>query len=331
MKAGEIMTTQVVAVGPETSARSIARLLFANGISAVPVVDRDGVPLGIVSEGDLLPRDESEREARRDWWLKLLAEGEELNPDFLRHLERGDRTAREVMTTPIMTVEENADLVEVAELLATRRIKRVPVVRDGRMIGIVSRADLVKAFAQPGPLPEPGLAPDSAADLAGPSERLAALTRHRSASKPPSGAGDDVYAEDFRGLVAHFEEGEAARRAEARRQTVERHHEEARQLLAAQLSDEAWQRMLREARAAAQKGEEEHLLLRFPCELCTDHGRAVNAPDPTWPVTLRGLAAEVFLRWKNELRSHGFGLRARVVDFPDGIPGDIGLFLAWGR
>jgi len=81
----------------------------------------------------------------------------------------------------------------------------------------------------------------------------------------------------------------------------------------------------------AQKGADEHLLLRFPSEICSDHGRAVNAPDPSWPTTLRGLAAQVFMRWKNELRSHGFGLHARVLEFPDGLPGDIGLFLAWGR
>jgi hypothetical protein len=57
----------------------------------------------------------------------------------------------------------------------------------------------------------------------------------------------------------------------------------------------------------------------------------VNAPDPSWPATLRGIAAQVFMRWKDELRPHGFGLHARVLEFPDGLPGDIGLFLAWGK
>jgi hypothetical protein len=82
MKAGDMMTTSVVTVKPDASAHSIALLLWKKGISAVPVVDDHGVPLGMISEGDLMPRDESEREARRDWWLKALAEGEELNPDF---------------------------------------------------------------------------------------------------------------------------------------------------------------------------------------------------------------------------------------------------------
>jgi len=62
-----------------------------------------------------------------------------------------------------------------------------------------------------------------------------------------------------------------------------------------------------------------------------DHGRAVNVPDPSWPITLRGIAAQVFLRWKRELRPRGFKLNARVVDFPGGVPGHIGLFLVWGE
>jgi len=150
MKAGDMMTTSVVSVRPDASAHSIALLLWKKGISAVPVVDDHGVPLGMISEGDLMPRDESEREARRDWWLKALAEGEELNPEFLQYLQSRDRSAREIMIAPIVTVEENADAVDVAELLSAKRIKRVPVMRDGRMVGIVSRADLVRAFAGKG-------------------------------------------------------------------------------------------------------------------------------------------------------------------------------------
>jgi CBS-domain-containing membrane protein len=83
MKASDIMTTKVVRAYADTSIREVARLLLENGISAIPVVDRDGTVLGIVSEGDLLGRRDKEREARRDWWLTLLAEGEELSPEFL--------------------------------------------------------------------------------------------------------------------------------------------------------------------------------------------------------------------------------------------------------
>lgn len=334
MKAGDIMTTNVVTVHPDATARSIALLLAQNGISAVPVVDEHGVPLGMISEGDLMPRDESEREARRDWWLKILAEGEELNPEFMTYLQSHDRSAREIMISPIVTVEENADLVEVAELLSARRIKRAPVMRDGRMIGIVSRADLVKAVAARGqkPAPEPSL--DRSNDILVPSEKLEALTKHRNAPAAPAHPTPkekEVSARALRELAEHHWEEEAARRKEAHGQVAEAHLKQARQLLAAKLSEESWQHMLRNARAAAQKGEEEQLLLRFPCELCTDHGRAVNAPDPNWPATLRGIAAEVFMRWKKELQPQGFALAARVIDFPDGVPGDIGMYLEWGR
>jgi CBS-domain-containing membrane protein len=84
MRAGELMTKDVVAVSPETPAREIARVLLAHGISAAPVVDGNGKPIGMVSEGDLIEGDETSRQARRDWWLMLLAEGEALHPDFTR-------------------------------------------------------------------------------------------------------------------------------------------------------------------------------------------------------------------------------------------------------
>lgn len=334
MKAGDIMSTRVVTARPDATARAIAVLLAQNGISAVPVVDDHGVPLGMISEGDLMPRDESEREARRDWWLKILAEGEELNPEFMTYLQSQDRSARDIMISPIVTVDENADLVEVAELLSSKRIKRAPVLRDGRMIGIVSRADLVKAVAARGqkPAPEPSLDRSNAMPV--PSERLEALTKQRNAPAAPArptSPEKEVSARALRELVAHHWEEEAARRKEAHGQVAEAHLKQAHQLLAAKLSDASWQHMLRNARAAAQKGEEEQLLLRFPCELCSDHGRAVNAPDPDWPATLRGIAAEVFMRWKTELQPQGFGLAARVIDFPDGVPGDIGMYLEWGR
>ena len=92
-----------------------------------------------------------------------------------------------------------------------------------------------------------------------------------------------------------------------------------------------WNALLHQARAAAEHGEQEFMVLRFPADLCTDHGRAINAPQQDWPKTLRGEAAEIYLQWERELKPRGFRLTARVLDFPDGKPGDIGLFLAWGQ
>ena len=71
------------------------------------------------------------------------------------------------------------------------------------------------------------------------------------------------------------------------------------------------------------------MLLRFPKQLCRDGGRAIGMREPDWPATLRGQAAEIYLRWMRELKPRGFHLAARVLEFPGGMPGDIGLFLIW--
>jgi len=147
MKARDVMTSAVTLVGPDTPIREVAKILCEHGISAVPVVGEAGVPIGMISEGDLIGRNEADREARRDWWLTLLAEGEMLNADFLASLRAPERQARDVMAAPVVTVGEETEVNEIARLLTAYRIKRVPVLRDGRIVGIVSRADLVRALA----------------------------------------------------------------------------------------------------------------------------------------------------------------------------------------
>ncbi|NVO13557.1 MAG: CBS domain-containing protein [Rhodoplanes sp.] len=342
MKAADIMTRTVITVEPDAPARVIAKLLHQNGISAVPVVDEAGLLLGMVSEGDLIPRDEHDRDARRDWWLRMLSEGEELNAEFVAHLEKDKRVARDIMTSPVITVPEDADIIEVAGVLAGKRIKRAPVLSNGRMLGIVSRADLVRAIAGNGSTAAPPPSERTPDSLQAAEEHLTALQARMkqkiagdaaSAAKaaPPPATGPGLSASSFRGLVERHEKDESTLRSDTHRQAQEKRQHEASEMLAAELTDAAWSRMIHEAQVAAEKGETEHMLLRFPCELCTDHGRAINVPDPEWPATLRGLAARVFLRWQEELRSKGFGLTARIVDFPDGVPGDVGLFLSWGK
>jgi CBS domain-containing protein len=328
MKVSDVMSTGVVSVGPETPARKVAEILLKNRISAVPVLDDKGAPIGIVSEGDLMPRNETERESRRDWWLRMLSQGQEVSSDYLKSLT-DDRSAREVMISPVVTIDADADLIDVAELLSSKRIKRVPVMRDGKLVGIVSRADLVRAFAQSGrpAEAEPVFADGSEWPVA--SAKLQELGKKQAAPAPHPAIETSFSAAAFHNLAVHHDQDEALHRLEEQHRAEEKHHKEAQQFLATHLTEEAWQRMLSGARATAMKGEEEHMLLRFPCEVCSDHGRAINAPDPSWPETLRGMAAEIFLRWKTELRPHGFALHARVVEFPGGVPGDIGLFLAW--
>ena len=95
MKAHEIMNSGVVAVRPDTPTSDVAKTLREHRISAVPVIDEAGSPLGMVSEGDLIGRDEVDRKARLDWWLTLLAEGEALNPEFMASIHSPERRARD--------------------------------------------------------------------------------------------------------------------------------------------------------------------------------------------------------------------------------------------
>lgn len=333
MKAEDVMTTSVVTVRPDLPVRAVAEMLLKHGISAVPVVDEHGAPLGIISEGDLMPRNAAAREARRDWWLQILSEGENVHPEYLKFLKADNRTAAQIMVSPVIAADEQMELADLADLLFAHNIKRVPVLRDGKVVGIVSRADLLKVVAATAHRRTRDPVHDDGSGWPVASEKLEALTRHHDAPPPPhhDAAADALSANAFQTLGAEHEEAEEAKRREARRVADEKHHRQASQMLASHLTDEAWQKMMSSARTAAKKGDSEHLLLRFPAELCSDHGRAVNAPDPDWPSTLRGMAADIYLRWKEELRPHGFAMHAQVVDFPDGVPGDIGLYLAWGK
>lgn len=332
MKARDVMTSDVAAVRADTTIRDVAKLLLEKRISGVPVLDAAGAPIGMVTEGDLIGREDADREARRDWWLGLLAEGEQLNADFLSTLGPvGARTAGEVMSKPVVTVGEDADTSEIARLLRAYRIKRTPVVRNGRVVGIVSREDLLRELAErepphAAPRPKSWLLPAGLTTLRDHPHDEAASPK----GEPPAQADDEAgTVADFRKLVTDHDEKEVQLRADARRGAAQQHRRAAAEMVDKHISDEAWRHLLHQAREAAERGEKEHLLLRFPSELCSDGGRAVNAPEPDWPATLRGEAAEVYLRWEQELKPRGFHVSARVVDFPGGMPGDIGLYLVW--
>lgn len=160
MRAGDLMTPDVVTAGPEAAVDEIARLMLAHHISAVPVVDAAGRLLGIVSEGDLVRRVETATAGRRAWWLELLADPATLARDYVK---THSRRAADLMTPDVVTVGVDTPLEEVARLLERRRIKRVPVVRDGRVVGIVSRADLVRGLAVRPSEPHPATAADDRA------------------------------------------------------------------------------------------------------------------------------------------------------------------------
>jgi CBS domain-containing protein len=147
MNAHDIMSKPVVSVHPDTPLREVARLMLDKGITAVPVVDDNGEPIGIVSEGDVIRPERAAREAWRQSWLEVFAEGQALAPEFLDWLHSQSHSARALMSAPVITVSENTELGEIARVLVTHRIKRVPVVRDGRITGIIARDDLLRVLA----------------------------------------------------------------------------------------------------------------------------------------------------------------------------------------
>lgn len=148
MNARDVMTTEVITVNPSTTVRSLAALLSEKSISGAPVIDATGRLVGIVSEGDLLHRAETGTERRvqrrRSWWLDSVAAEEEAARDYVK---AHGRTVNDIMSRDVVSVSETTDLGEIAHLLETKKVKRVPVLRDGRVVGIVSRANLVRALA----------------------------------------------------------------------------------------------------------------------------------------------------------------------------------------
>ncbi len=145
MKARDIMTRKVRTVTLATPVASIARTLISRRISAVPVVDRKQHVLGIVSEGDLLRRVESGTERRRSWWTDLVTNSNVRSRDYVKS---HGRRARDVMTRPVISVTETTDVADIADLMERWDIKRVPVVRRDRLVGIVSRQDLLQALSR---------------------------------------------------------------------------------------------------------------------------------------------------------------------------------------
>jgi CBS domain-containing protein len=160
MNAADVMTTRVISVPGEMPVSEVAGLLLENRISAVPVVEAHGRLLGIVSEGDLMRREETGTEAHRSWWLSAFTNTDDDAEEFVKS---HGRLARDVMTRDVVTVGEDTPLTEVAQTLERHGIKRVPVMRDGRVVGVVSRANLLQGLAAaPAPPAEPKTAVDDA-------------------------------------------------------------------------------------------------------------------------------------------------------------------------
>ena len=147
MRARDVMVRAVVTTSPDTTVEELARLMINLRISGVPVMDRDGRLVGIVTEGDLLRRVETGTERHRPRWSEPFSSNSRLAAEYIKsHAKR----VADIMTREVFSVGEMATLGEIADLLETKHVKRVPVMHDGKIVGIVSRADLLKVLASGG-------------------------------------------------------------------------------------------------------------------------------------------------------------------------------------
>ena len=330
--AEDIMTKRVVSVPVGTPVREVATLLLERKVSAVPVLGPDHKLVGMVSDGDLIGRNDDDRVARRDWWLTLLATGQ---PIAQSYAVLGARPVEQIMRAPVLTIDAAAPLHKLAEMFAVYDVKRLPVLRGDEMVGIVSRSDLARAAAAQMPAAAP------ATPLSGLMSLFTGMmqTYVRPEDTPVSSAVSaaaapvrpPITAGGFRHLVSVKEQAVLDVAVEAKEIAALGRLREIKAMLLEHLDAEVWSKLLDRAQAAAASGENTFELIKFPCDLCSDGGRKIDVAESDWPTTLRGEAAEIYTRWERELRPGGFRLRAQISDYVDGIPSMISLSLAWAN
>lgn len=177
MRVANVMTSPVISVEPTTSIADAARLMLAQHISGLPVVAKDGTLAGMVTEGDFLRRAELGTQVKRSWWLELLVSP---GTEAEEYVHAHGRKVEEVMTRDVLTTTPDAPLSQIVETMTSARVKRLPVVENGKLVGIISRSDLLRALAAA--LPS---APVAQTDDA----RLRAAILGELAKQPWSGSG----------------------------------------------------------------------------------------------------------------------------------------------
>lgn len=179
-RVSDVMTADVITVGPDISVHKAAALMSDHGVSGLPVVDAAGRVIGIISQGDLILRQAAPRPRR--WWQRFLADPEALAREYQR---AAGITVGEVMTRAVVSVSPALDLGTAARILYDRGLRRLPVISDGRLVGILSRGDLVKALAA---------VPVSTASA--PDDELVTAMRARIKAEPWTSSGFVVEASD---------------------------------------------------------------------------------------------------------------------------------------
>jgi CBS domain-containing protein len=159
MKAEDVMTREVISIDPDATVLQAARLMLQHHISGLPVVDKEGKLVGVLSEGDFLRRRETRTERRRSRWLEFLMGPGRMASEYSHS---HGRKVSEVMTPDVQTVDESTPLEDIVELMERRRIKRVPVLCGGQLVGIVTRSNLMHAMVSLARGAQPVAADDAA-------------------------------------------------------------------------------------------------------------------------------------------------------------------------
>ncbi len=292
MLARDVMIDDVAFVTLDVDVSEVARRLAETPTGAVVVVDVSRRPIGMVTRSDIERASAgTEKPPIPRWLIKREAPIQAFNRNLL--------PLSDVMTAPAIYVPDIAQLLDLVPLMENKRLKRLPVVSSGALVGVLRRADVWRAMS--------------------------------SAPTVASNRGvESLTAQSFRELATRHEAIEQQQREQAKRLALEEQQKLIEAMAQRRLSERDWAEMIAGARRAAIAGLKEYTLLRFPSRLCWDGGRAINAPDPHWPDLLRGEARDVYERWRTELEPAGFGLAAQIISFPDGIPGDAALVLIWG-
>ena len=257
--ADDIMRRDVVSVSVGTSVRDVAMLMLEKRISAMPVLAADLRLAGMVSEGDLIGRSDADRVARRDWWLTLLTDAQPQTETFAA---LAARSVELVMRAPALTIEARAPLHEIAEMLAVYDIKHLPVMQGDRMVGIVSRSDLVRAVATQIPKPTKGQSVDGLLSLFAGMMQTNVRPEDAPASASPSmepaaPERDPVTSGSFRELVTIAKETVREDALAAKQLAALERLRQIKAMLLEHLDKEAWATLLDRAQAAAARGRKQ--------------------------------------------------------------------------
>lgn len=196
MRAEDVMTRSVVSISSDSTVYDAAELLISMHFSALPVVNGKGELIGIVSEADLMRRPEIGTTPHHSWLSRLFADGSQTAAEFVKF---NSRRVADVMTRKVVSVDRGATLSEVTETMARHKVKRVPVIENGFLVGIVSRSNLLQALMAREAQPDSAAPPDDELRL----KVIAAIDKQPWSSAWPTNVAVNAGVVHLWGLVAN--------------------------------------------------------------------------------------------------------------------------------